>query len=155
MINNKQMKYITDRACYNVLIDFRVAVIIEPSTFRIRKTPKLIKETMLDTMNLHKKFGISVPYLQIKTLNVSITETLEEQPDNILTIYADCNTEMCYEDCDNEPQKSASGIIEGFLHSIGGDNEYIKSASAFDISVKSPIKGYIQADNTIYYPNPL
>jgi hypothetical protein len=136
-------------------MDYKVAVIIEPSTFKIRKTPKLVKQAMLDVMNLHKKFGILVPHLQVKTLNLEITETIEEQPDNILTIYAECNSEMCFEDCDNEPHKSASGLIEGFLHSLGGENEYIKSASAFDISVKSPIKGYIQSDNTIFYPTSL
>jgi hypothetical protein len=155
MTNDKQMKYITDRACYNVLIDFKCAVIIDPATFKMRTITKTLKKEIENTMNIQERFGIMVPYVKINTFNLHISETVEEQPDNILTVYADCNTEMCYEDCEDKPLLSSASIIEGFFHSMGSDKEFIKSATAFDICVNSPIKGYIQADNTLYFPHKL
>jgi len=155
MTNNKPMKYITDRACYNVLIDFRCAIIIEPTTFKIRTIKNKLKKEINNALNIQERFKILVPYVRTNKLNLEITETIEEQPDNILTIYADCSTEMCFEDCEDKPFLSACGLLEGFFHSIGSDKEFIKSASAFDICVNSPIKGYIQADNTLFFPNKL
>lgn len=155
MTNNKPMKYITDRTCYNVLVDFKCAVIIEPKAFKIKTISNKLKKEIEATINIQERFGIAVPYIKTNAVNVEVTETIEEQPDNILTIYADCNTELCFEDCENNPSLSASGIIEGFFISMGGSKDFIKSASAFDICVNNPIKGYIQADNTLFFPNKL
>jgi hypothetical protein len=155
MTNNKPMKYITDRACYNVLANFKCAVIVDPSSFNVKTVKKILKKEIENAINIRSRFGILIPYVKFNTFNIDIFETVEEQPDNILTVYSECNTELCFEDCENFPFASSANIIIGLFMGIGGDKDFIKSASAFDICIDNPIKGYIQADNTLYFPNKL
>ena len=155
MTNDKTMKYITDRVCFNVLADFNCSVIIDPASFKIKTIQSTLKKEILKHLTMPQQLGVTVPFFQLNTFNYFIEETVEKQPDNIMTVSAQCNCEICFEECENDPIKSAQTIIEAFFLTMGSDKDLIKSGVAYNISIKSPVKGYIQANQTLFFPEKL
>ena len=82
---------------------------VKPTTAHMiqKRALEKFKKEILKHLMMPQQLGVTVPFFQLNTFNYFIEETVEEQPDNIMTVSAQCNCEICFEECENDPIKSA------------------------------------------------
>lgn len=148
-----EMKFITDRACYNMCATFSVEYRMHGVNLSLRTIQSRIKKNIETQIKRHWSDVNSVPFVIVHDLQLEVHEVID-QFDSETTI---CNTkydiDFTFEETDNNPEPLAKSLIS-FLYATANTEKLTNNIIEDTIKVFAPEKGYIQSDRTLYFPEP-
>jgi hypothetical protein len=147
---------ITDRACLMMEAIFKCVYTLNGNDL----TDRQIKTRINATMKKHilRCFGKqdAVPLMLVTELTNTNPLVIEDSRFPVTEVTLDCKMAFCIEDCENHPESVGREFVGMFIDMIPvSKQEHCMSVKIKDyIQIENPLKGYIQADNTIFIQIP-
>jgi hypothetical protein len=147
-----EMKFITDRACYNVCATYSVEYRIQGVNLSLRTIQSRIKKNIETQIKRHFSDMDSVPFVVAHDLQLSVYEVIDEYESDTCLCKTKFDMDFTFEETENKPEPLARELIT-FLYATA-NTEKITNHILEKIEILSPEKGYIQSDRTLYFPEP-
>lgn len=156
MCYKSPMTVITDRACFSLTADFRIEYGMEGTNIRQSTIVRRLNALTKKLTSKHFDRQDSVPYVFIEEWEEEIWEMLDNYDSDVTLITADCKVTFVVEDPDNKPEELGVNFVKLIVDAINllGKKQVYQATiiNPKDVCIYNIKKGYIQLDNSIYFP---
>lgn len=150
-----QMNYnrITDRACYNATTTVKVSCVIKTKNANFGSLQTKMRNAMEKEVSRNYTNDKRIPYSIINKIKCKLmsVDEVEEENETFQCVNIECMIDITFEETDNKPEMLMKAILGFFFVSCG--NRYLTFTLPFFNDEATYKKGYIQLDNSVYYPN--